>query len=190
MSGANRIGWGVVFFAIAINLGFVLASKRAHPAELTLAERVTAVQHSLRSRKEPSVEPPALTAALLGATQSRDWIALLLTVAHHEAALSERIARGECRLKIGECDAGKAWGLWQMHRNDHTREVWGSVDLDVQAKAAARMLKRMFYKCQSGPLRADWVARTLSAYAGLRCEAQWPGLAPRVATFQRVRSRL
>jgi hypothetical protein len=144
---------------------------------------------SFGSQVEPIVEPADLAAAVASVPHvTREWAALLLTVASHESALSARIARGECR--DNECDHGAAWGLWQQHRNALNSEVWGSENVAVQAGEAARALRRAFYTCQSGPLRPDWVARTLNAYAGHSCDAIWPGLQARLATFQRALRRL
>jgi len=48
-------------------------------------------------------------------------------------------------------------------------------------------LRRAFYQCNGGGRpRGDWVRSTLTSYSGRRCDADWPGLDQRLATYQRV----
>lgn len=141
------------------------------------------------------VDADAFAQAVESATQGDpDWSALLITIAAHESHLSARIAAGGC--KPWECDSTmvrgerkfRAWGLFQEHKNLNNLEVWGSTDLTVQAESAYRLLKRAYWSCKrvsTGP----WVAFTINAYAGKRCDAEWSGLDARMATFQRIRKR-
>lgn len=163
----------------------VLLADAARSAPITQREHILRVYPSLMSAKEPSVDAGELADAILATHPGPGWTALLLTVAHHESAMSARIARGECRPL--ECDRGRAWGLFQQHRNTFNSDAWGSKDLRVQALEASHALRRAFYQCQHGqPLNPNWVRRTLSAYKGASCDATWKGLDERVATYNRI----
>ena len=177
MSPANRIGWATLL-TLAVFAAAMAIATRCH-AEPRLVERLIAAQRSLASRTEQAVDARELAEAIASIPKvSAQWAALVLTVAAHESALRARIARGECRPL--ECDGGRAWGLYQGHRNALNAEAWGSPDLRVQTLEAARALRSAFYQC--GGLQPGWVARTLSAYAGHRCDASWRGLDRRLLT--------
>jgi len=189
VSPSNRIGW-ITLLGLA-TLALVLAiAARCQAGSPTLIERLIAAQGPLASRAEEPVDARELAEAIASIPRvNRQWAALVLTVAAHESALRSRIARGDCRPK--ECDGGRAWGLYQGHRNEGNAAVWGSPDVAVQTLEAARMLRAVFYMCNGpGSLSPDWTARTLSAYAGQRCDASWPGLSDRVQTFERIRRGL
>ncbi|MEO8917628.1 MAG: hypothetical protein ABI488_09400, partial [Polyangiaceae bacterium] len=52
----------------------------------------------MASKKDEPVDPRELAEAIAAVPKiSREWAALILTVAAHESALSARIARGEYR---------------------------------------------------------------------------------------------
>jgi hypothetical protein len=190
VSPSNRIGWVTLLFLAGLAFGLAIAAHcKAAPAA-NFVDRLIAAQPALQSRAEPSVDPRELAEAIASIPRvNGTWAALVLTIAAHESALRARIARGEC--KPHECDGGRAWGLYQGHKNEANAAEWGSPDIRVQTLAAARLLRGVFYLCEGhGALSPDWAARTLSAYAGKRCEAKWPGLAERVATFERLRGRL
>jgi hypothetical protein len=120
----------------------------------------------------------------------RELASLLLTVAWHETRLSLRIHDGLC--KPYECDRGRARGLWQLHAHASLpKERWLAVaGLDLEstrngAAEAAKALVRSRRLCLRGT-NADWVAPTLSAYAGLGCGGSLPDAAERVRTFRRL----
>jgi len=117
---------------------------------------------------------------------NRDWAALLVAVAYSESRLSLRIMRGDCHAH--ECDHGLAWSPWQIHKNKLNEDAWGSTELDVQTREASTMLKRAFYSCKRS--NVPWLVGTINAFAGRRCDAEWPGLDARIAVFNRVRARL
>jgi hypothetical protein len=166
----------------------ILWSWQALAASPPLVDLVEAQARRLQSGKEPSVDARQLAELVTAETKSREWIALILTIAHHESALAQRIADGQC--KPHECDGGRAWGLWQAHQNKLNAHVWGSTDVAVQLLEARRSLRRAFYLCKRSALDPDWVARTINGYAGRKCDAEWKGLDERLTTFHRVRSRL
>jgi len=161
----------------------------------SLIERLVVAQKPLQSKQDEPVDPHELASAIAAVPKiSREWAALILTVAAHESALSARIARGEYKDYEGDSFRTRdgvvqhrAWGLWQAHKNRLNEANWGSPDIAVQTEEAARALRRAFYQCNSGGrVRADWVRSTLSSYSGRRCDAEWPGLEKRIATYQRV----
>jgi len=189
VSPGNRVGWAALltFAVFAIAMAIAAAARGAEPR---LVDRLIQVQPALQSRADEPVSAQALAEAIVSIPKvNATWAALVLTVAAHESALSARIARGDC--KRYECDGGRAWGLYQSHKHEANAAVWGSPDIAVQTLEAARMLRAVFYLCEGhGALSPDWVARTLSAYSGRRCDAIWPGLEARVATYARIRGRL
>lgn len=186
MSPDIRVGWTVVLFLAALAAGMGVSSV-AHCEPSPLIERVAALVPVFGSKKEPLVDAAGFASAVVSVSGgNRDWTALLATVAIHEAALSARIADGNCRPL--ECDHGLAWSLYQIHRNQQNSAVWGSRDLTVQTREASRMLRQAFYRC--GGLHDGWLLQTLRAYAGHGCASPFPGETERVATFVRVRSRL
>jgi hypothetical protein len=163
----------------------------------TLIERLVTAQAPLQSRSEEPVDPHALAEAIASVPKiSREWAALILTVAAHESALSARISRDEYRDFEGDSFRSRdgkvqhrAWGLWQAHKNRLNDAAWGSPDLKVQTREAARALRRAFYTCNGAAhphTDVDWVRSTLSSYSGRRCDAVWPGLDKRLATYERV----
>jgi len=186
-----RIGWATIGFLVAISIAMVISARLAHADQPTLTDRIAAVIPSLVSSKEENVDAREFAEAVASVPKvNREWAALLLTIATHESSLRARIARSEYRSKK-EGDGGRAFGLFQAHKNSLNADVWGSTDIRVQTIEAARALRSAFYQCNGRqPPRADWVARTINAYAGRRCDAQWVGLDRRVATFNRVVRRL
>ncbi len=185
-----KLAWAaIVGLCLIAATMFFSAIGRADAPSLT--DRLIAIQPSLQSKSDAPVDARELAEAITSVPKvTREWAALILTVAHHEAALSARIAANNCG-KL-ECDGGRAWGLYQAHKNLHNQAVWGSTDIRVQTLEAARGLRSGFYTCNGGKhgMRADWVARTINGYAGRRCDAEWPGLQQRLATFNRIVRRL
>jgi hypothetical protein len=167
----------------------------AGAAAPSLIERLVTAQTPLQSKKDEPVDPRELAEAIAAVPKiNREWAALILTVAAHESALSARIARGEYRDFEGDSFRNRdgklqhrAWGLWQAHRNRLNDAAWGSPDIGVQTQEAARALRRAFYTCNGGSHpHTDWVRSTLTSYSGRNCDAVWPGLDKRVATYQRI----
>lgn len=182
--------------AFAIGLWFTSFAGAAAPS---LIERLIAAQRPLQSRLDEPVDAEELATAIAGVPKiTREWAALILTVAGHESALSARIQRGEYKPHEGDSFRNRegklqhrAWGLWQSHRNRLNETVWGSPDLQVQTGEAARALRRAFYQCNGGGRpHAGWVRSTINAYSGRRCDATWPGLEKRLKTYQQVLSSL
>jgi hypothetical protein len=177
----NTIGWFVIAFCVAVALLF---SARAHSAPKRF--NVASVAAAFASRNEPTIDPQELDAALFAVTQSREWTALLLTIGVHESGLRERIARSDC--KPLECDGGRAWGLFQVHKTEANAEAWGSPDLLDQVREASRLARGAFYRCQHSGV--PFPLSTLRAYAGRSCAMPLKGEADRLATFRKIASRL
>src|SRR6187402_87857 len=161
--------------AFAIGLWFTSFAGAAAPS---LMERLIAVQAPLQSKIDEPVDARELATAIASVPKiTREWAALILTVAAHESALSARIQRGEYKPHEGDSFRNRegklqhrAWGLWQAHRNRLNDTVWGSADLQVQTEEAARALRRAFYQCNGGQRpHTGWVRSTLNAYSGRRC---------------------
>jgi hypothetical protein len=112
------------------------------------------------------------------------WGSLILTVWKHESNLSSRIIAGNCKPK--ECDAGRARGGGQVHRNSLNGADWDAANgnIAIQVKMTDDALRRAYFTCSRSGV--DAAAGTLSAYAGQRCGAAWPGLRERLATFGRL----
>lgn len=187
MKPDERIAWGVIAFCVATSCAFTRAAKSESPP---LVDRLVAAQPALASRTEPAVDARELAQAIASVPRvTREWAALILTIAAHESALSARIAANDCAKH--ECDGGRAFGLYQAHKNLHNADVWGSTDIRVQTLEAARGLRAGFYVCNGRrKLPVDWVARTINGYAGKHCDATWPGLEQRLATFNRIVRKL
>lgn len=148
------------------------------------------------------VDPEALATAIESETRSPDWAAILLTVAKHESALSAHIAAGECL--AWQCDPHHerdgsvthlAFGLYQTHRNALNASTWGTPDIAVQTKEAARMLHSAYWTCarlvhidKANP--ETWVPLVFDGFAGKRCGSTWAGGAERMRSWRQIRGRL
>jgi len=178
--------------AFAIGLWFTSFAGAAAPS---LMERLISAQAPLQSKVDEPVDARELATAISSVPKiTREWAALILTVAAHESALSARIARGEYKDYEGDSFRNRegkvqhrAWGLWQAHKNRLNDSAWGSPDITVQTAEAARALRRAFYTCNGGGRsQSDWVRSTLNSYSGRRCDATWPGLEKRLTTYKQV----
>jgi len=178
--------------AFAIGLWFTSFAGAAAPS---LMERLITAQAPLQSKIDEPVDARELATAIASVPKiTREWAALILTVAAHESSLSARIARGEYKDYEGDSFRNRegkvqhrAWGLWQAHKNRLNDSAWGSPDIAVQTEEAARALRRAFYTCNGkGRSHTDWVRSTLNSYSGRRCDASWPGLEKRLKTYQHV----
>lgn len=180
-------------FIIALALGFLLAllvARTACAAAPSLLERLEPVvarwQHG---RKDPCVAPAELAVAITNATKSREWAALLLTLAIHESGMSARIGAGACKPNSPECDHGLAWGLWQLHKTTHNAYAWGTGDLNAQANEASHLARQYFYMCKGSGV--PFPLSTIRAFAtGRGCIEPLKDEAARVATYNRILSRI
>jgi hypothetical protein len=190
----ERLRRSITAACVAFLIGLWLTSV-AGAAAPSLLERLISAQSPLQSKQDEPVDARELAEAIASIPKiTREWAALILTVAGHESALSARIARGDYKDYEGDSFRNRegkvqhrAWGLWQAHRNRLNDSVWGSPDIRIQTEEAARALRRAFYQCNGGGRpHLDWVRSTLSSYSGRACDASWPGLEKRLTTYQRV----
>jgi hypothetical protein len=188
MSNEQRIGWATVLFLAALALGMAL-SATVHASALSFEERIAALVPSVASRREASVDAAELASAIADVSKgSPEWAALLLTLAHHETALSARIAGGGCRVDSRECDGGRAWGLLQVHRSTLNAAVWGSTDIRDQVREGSRIARGAFYMCKRAGV--SFPIGVFRAMGGRGCYGTLPGEQQRLATFNRLRRRL
>ena len=126
-----------------------------------------------------------------------DWLALVTAIGEEETHWSLRIGRNEC--KPWECDPRwqrgvivehRAVGYWQTQRNNHNAAVWAQLPSStrLQADNANAMLRRGLWRCQRSGV--PWLQATINGYAGVRCDADWPGLGKRIATWKLIRKKL
>jgi hypothetical protein len=133
----------------------------------------------------------AIEAAVIEAEhpEPKELALLLVTTAFFESGLALHVHEGRCNVRAGECDHGRAKGLWQLHQSPMVpREDWRQLegtDLEstrVGALYAARILAHYWGKCKTR-------AGALSGYAtGKTC--RWKGAPKRVAYADRLRARV
>jgi hypothetical protein len=169
----------------------------SHVARVRIAlERIPVTAEDRVSETRPA-ELDALAASIAAASVKAprspvEWSSLLVAVGSHETNFAGRLLRGECRLERRECDATKgkdgklyarARGWGQVWRNTLNADTWDAAETDIaaQTRLVDGQLRRAYWTCaRSG---VHWLVGTLNAYKGARCDATWPGLDKRVATF-------
>lgn len=122
----------------------------------------------------------------------RELEALLIVVGRFESGFALRISAGE--LKPWEGDPGKdgqprSVSNWQLQKAaTSSAEAWEAARTDVRvaAREAARALARSRFMCRSLEAKRDWVAMTLSSYAGRHCVGSFKGLTERVSAYRRI----
>lgn len=194
---ADKIGWALILGLVALALAMVLSARiaKAAPSDgpimrallsLPTFHEDTGAEHAQEKRAQLITVANAIGAAAKG---DKDLAAMLVTVAYHESAMSLRIHAGQC--KPSECDHGLAASIFQLHSSKRIPlDEWATLaSLDPEAtklaaKRAAQMLIGARYICGRDP------ARIMTSFAGLRCDAPWAGLAPRLQTFAKIRGRL
>ena len=178
------------FFILALALLPLVLAATAQGAT-PLVDSLEQAQALVASQSEQAVDAHDLAEVIAREAKGKhDWAALLHTIAAHESRLSTRIAWGNCRLKLHECDNGRAWGLLQVHRTKANEAVWGSTQLAAQVHEGNRLLVMAYNTCNRGKRPEDWAARTINAYAGRSCSAKWPGLTERLNTWQKIKEHL
>lgn len=198
MSPVQRLGLLTLLGLFLVGV-FASCASIAHADAPSLTDRIAALVPSLASKRDEPVDAREFAEAVTAVPRvTREWAALLLTIASAESGLSDRIRRGE--FKDYEADSykdadgtvyHKAFGLFQSHRNKINDAVWGSTDIGVQTTEAARALRSAFYSCNPrGKIRADWVARTINCYAGRGPTDQWTGLDKRLNAYSRILRKL
>lgn len=201
------LGWSLIIMGGGIALALWLLSWTAYGAEMAAPpQHISRVRLALeRIPKTPEdrvsesraaeLDALALSIAAVSVKAPRspvEWSSLHVAVGSSETNFAGRLLRGECRLEKRECDAvkrkdgtwfarAKGWG--QVHANRDNAELWAVADTDIaaQTRLVDAQLRRAYWTCaRSG---VPWLVGTLNAYKGVRCDAKWPGLDKRVATF-------
>ncbi len=199
MNESEKVGWLTLLFLFV--LGFAMAvsatvhAQSSKPTDGPIMRALLSLPTFHEDRGADVAEQKraqlVVIANAIGAASKgdRDLAAPLVTTAYHESGNSMRIHAGLC--KDRECDHGLATSLWQIHSSKHIPfDQWvvlAGTDPEATkaaAKVAAQMLLGARFACGKDP------ARVLTSYAGLRCDANWNGLAPRLATYARIRGRL
>lgn len=176
-------------FALSLLLlaGLAIALPAASKEPYNMVDRLVAAQRGLLAPSEEKADPQALARAIASASKGdRILAAAMLATAYVETALSDRLRRNECRPK--ECGRGRAWGIFQIHKDAYTANTWGSPDVDVQSTAAARKMKSAFYKAKNA--HAPFPEGMFRAYGGRRVDSSVPREALRVSTFNQVLGHL
>lgn len=115
--------------------------------------------------------------------------ALEVTQGFWESRFALHVHQDKCRIKIGECDAGRAKSVWQLQATGLVpRDVWvriGGTDLastTLAARGAARVLTTGLQKCGD-------IEGAISMYAtGSLC--RWKGAPERVRFYRKIRQQL
>jgi hypothetical protein len=153
----------------------------------SLADRLERAARGLPCPKEPQQDAHALAQAIAAASRGdRTLAAAMLTTGWAETALADRLRRNERRPR--ECDSRRAWGTFQRHKNQNNAELWGSVEIDVQATDAARALRSAYYTAKAAG--APFPAGMFRLYAGRRHDVAIPREALRVSTFNSILRQL
>jgi hypothetical protein len=112
-----------------------------------------------------------------------------------ESANAWHVHAGKCRIRIGECDGGRARTVFQMQRTSYTTTVWDELEgVDEQstvlaAWAATRAVSGARAACARTAPDEPWLSATLAMYGtGQRCSSK---NAPKRAAFiVRLESKL
>lgn len=179
----------ILVVSLLLSLGLLLFEKPALGARPSLRERVIAVALAEENRCPNCgeyVPPEAFADAIVPLTNNPVSLAQMISIAVNESHLSARIARGDCLLKKHECDDGRAWGLWQVHKLDGNAAEWGSPDVAVQARAAFRLMLSQRRRCA----KFEQPIATFRAYTGRGCDQPFPRDQERVDVYNRVIGRL
>lgn len=118
-----------------------------------------------------------------------DLAAMLVMLAELESGLAKHVQEGRCRVKLGECDSGRAVSPWQVQRTRRTSDrVWQLMrtgdgpGLRIAALRAASAVSGGLARCKS-------VDGAVAAYArGGGCS--WKPAEKRVAYYRRLRAKL
>ena len=155
-------------------------------ASLLFAMQGLAVCHADRADARKPEQLDTIAEAIVVASERVRWrgdrrvlAALLLTIAYHESKLCLDVHDGKRGMN-------GALTLWQIERGSRLTGYRAGLSLEdtiSAAFAAATLLARSF-QCGSSP------AAMFRAYAGARCDAEFPTLRARTRTFYWLRQRM
>lgn len=192
-----RIAWGTIAFCLATSCAFTLAARSEElppPPASPLATRIASLVPRFGSRKVELVDAQEFGSAVDTACKhDRECAARLVTMAIAESGLSAAVSRSDYKPHEGDAFVNRdgvrvhrAWGSWQVHKNAHNADVWGSDDLLVQARAARSMQLGALAEC--GKFRGvQPEVGMFRVLAGRGCMAPWPGEEMRMALLGRIR---
>jgi hypothetical protein len=176
-----------LFLPVLLLAGLAIALPASSKEPYNLVDRLVLAQRGLIAPREEKTDPEALARAIASAAKGdRILAAAMLATAYVETALSDRLRRNECRPL--ECDRRRAWGLYQIHKDGYTSEVWGSSDVNDQSTAAARKMKNALHTARDA--HAPFPEGMFRAYGGRRVDSTVPREALRVSTFKQVLGHL
>lgn len=111
-------------------------------------------------------------------------LSALITIGRFESAFAKHIHDNKCRVRMGECDGGRAKSPWQFHATSLVRDLWVKyVGSDYEstysgAKAAGIILSRSLYNC------GTWQGAFSQYATGQSCK--WSGAEVRHKFFKKV----
>lgn len=140
-----------------------------------------------REQRAPIVEMYAT--AIVDASRNDTDVAMLLSLARHEASFSVRIGGGNCPARA--CDHGRARGWFQLHESA-CRAAWafdaGTVEsVREEARCALSQLKHHGWRCREHSLTPMMGAFSGYATGG---DCHWAGAGARVMTVRRIAAEL
>lgn len=117
--------------------------------------------------------------AIAEASSTVDDAAGLLTIGYHESSYCEAVHSGKRK-------GGHGVGLWQIEPGSRRVPPFAGLSYEETRHAAvqALWLWRRSRQCGNEP------ARRFASYAGILCDSNWPGSAPRVRLFLWVKRRI
>ena len=117
-----------------------------------------------------------------------DLAALLIVQGWWESRYALHVHQDKCRIKIGECDAGRAKSVWQVHASGPVSVKFWSTIGGVEQGPTLRAAWAATLVLSHAQSRCDTIQGTIAMYAtGRRCS--WKGAADRYAMFQRFSER-
>lgn len=123
-----------------------------------------------------------------GRLKRLELTAALMVVGRFESGYARHVHENKCRLKIGECDNGRARSPWQFQRTDLTRVQWWAYrgadqrSTDMAAYAAAKVLGRARVNCGS------WEGAFAQYATGGGCHWKWAPM--RASAYEKTLAEL
>jgi len=194
---ANTCGWLVIAGCVATSCAFSVAAHSEPAAPPSLAQRVAALVPRFGSKSVELVDPQEFGNAVdVACKHDRECAARLVTMAIAESGLSKAVSLSQYKPHQGDAYVNRdgvrmhrAAGSWQLHKNSHNADTWGSPDLLTQAKDARAMQLGALAECSKfrGVQPEVGLWRVLS---GRGCLLPYSGEDMRMQLLQRVRRAL
>lgn len=131
--------------------------------------------------------------------KQEELIAHLVNIGAWESAFSERVHKGECNIKKGECDGGLAKGIWQVHADHHQfksiyyvqEQEWMEMDgADAvhTLNAAVGAVKKL--SASARMCGKNMAAQVYTAYATGKCTAKFNLAYDRSRSYKYILQRI